>query len=386
MQARQFPEIIAFIKSLYPGETPVPLHAPRFIGNEKAYLNDCIDTTFVSYVGAYVTRFEEMTREYTGVRRAVALVNGTAALHMALLALGVGPDDEVITQPLTFVATCNAIRHVGAWPLFVDVEKAGLGLCPQALAEFLHGSCRKRADGGLENKLTGRRIAVCMPMHTFGQLALIDEICGLCAEFGLPVLEDSAEALGSFEQGRHAGTIGAAGVLSYNGNKPVTCGGGGMLITADDEIAERVRHLSTTAKQPHPYLFNHDMVGYNLRLPNLNAAVGCAQMESFPAVLANKRELAAIYAEFFKGLGIPCIEERQGTAANYWLNGIFANSREERDQFLQFAAESQVQARPAWTLMTELPMYRDCARGPIPNASWLEERIISLPSSFRPKK
>lgn len=384
MKPAQFPEIVEFIKGLYPGEEPVPLHAPRFFGNEKKYLNDCIDSTFVSYVGAYVTKFEEMTAAYTGTRKAVAMVNGTAALLMGLMALGVGQDDEVITQPLTFVATCNAIRHIQAWPVFVDVEKQSLGICPRALADFLHSNTQKGADGVLRNKLTGRRIAACLPMHTFGQLSFLDEIAALCEEFNIPLFEDSAEALGSFIGPRHAGSVGRAGVLSYNGNKPVTCGGGGMLITNDEEIAAKVRHLSTTAKQAHPYLFNHDEVGFNLRLPNLNAAVGCAQMENFPAVLANKRELALIYNSYFEGLEVEFIKERPGTSANYWLNGIFARSRKERDAFLQFAAEHKVQARPAWTLMPDLPMYKDSASAPIPTARWLEDRIISLPSSFRP--
>lgn len=383
MRTEQFDEIIAFIKSLYPGETPVPLHAPRFFGNEKKYLADCIDTTFVSYVGAYVTRLEEMTREYTGAGKAVALVNGTAALHMALLGLGIGEGDEVITQPLTFVATCNAVRHAGAWPSFVDVDKASLGLCPEALAAYLLGNARRASDGKIYNRSTGRRIALCLPMHTFGQLARIDEIIAVCDDYGIPVLEDSAEALGSFSSGRHAGTLGKAGILSYNGNKPVTCGGGGMVITNDEELAARIRHLSTTAKQAHPYLFNHDQVGYNLRLPNLNAAVGCAQMENFPAVLANKRELALIYSDFFQNLDITCIKERDDCQANYWLNGILADSRAQRDEFLQYAAANQVQSRPVWTLMNKLPMYRHCACGPIPNALWLEDRIINLPSSYR---
>ncbi|MBQ4133332.1 MAG: LegC family aminotransferase [Desulfovibrionaceae bacterium] len=383
MHCSQFEEIIAFIKGLYPGETPVPLHAPRFLGNEKKYLADCIDTTFVSYVGAYVTRLEDMTREYTGAARAVALVNGTSALHMALHAMGVGEGDEVITQPLTFVATCNAVRHTGAWPVFVDVDKKSLGLCPQALAAWLTENTRRSSDGKIYNRTSGRRVALCLPMHSFGQLARMDEIMAVCAEFGIPVLEDAAEALGSFLGERHAGTMGRAGILSYNGNKPVTCGGGGMVITNDEELAARIRHLSTTAKQPHPYLFNHDEVGYNLRLPNLNAAVGCAQMENFSDVLANKRELALIYGEFFRTLGIPCIEERPGCRANYWLNGIFADSRSQRDRFLEFSAENGVQCRPVWTLMPRLPMYSDCACGPVPNALWLEERIISLPSSYR---
>ena len=383
MKTEQFPAIIEYIKSLYPNETPVPLHAPRFFGNEKKYLSECIDTTFVSYVGKFVTQFEEMTAAYTGCARAVALVNGTAALHMALLSLGVGQDDEVITQPLTFVATCNAIRHAGAWPCFVDVEKTSMGICPTALKEFLSKNTSRRADGQLYNDLTGRRIALCVPMHTFGFLSYIDEIVEICAEFKIPVLEDAAEALGSFVGNRHAGSVGVAGILSYNGNKPVTTGGGGMFITNNNGLADRVRHLSTTAKKAHAYKFEHDEVGYNLRLPNVNAAIGCAQMENFPLVLESKRDLGQRYFSFFSNLGITCIQQRPGTLANYWLNAILAKDREQRDQFLQYAVEQKVQARPAWTLMNDLPMYSNCASTPIPNARYLEDRIINLPSSYR---
>lgn len=387
IKEERFPAIIEFVKELYPGETPVPLHAPRFIGNEKKYLSECIDTTFVSYVGAFVSRFEKMVEEYTGVSNAVAVVNGTSALHLGLLALGVGEGDEVITQPLTFVATCNAIRHVGADPVFVDVETKGLGICPEALEQFLADKTRRGTDGKLYNKVSGRCITACVPMHTFGHLSFIDEICAICDNYKIPVLEDSAEALGSFMSNgsspRHAGSIGRAGILSFNGNKPVTTGGGGMFITNDKALADRVRHLSTTAKKAHAYLFNHDMVGYNLRLPNLNAAVGCAQMENFSTVLANKRELADIYANFFAGLDIDFVCERSGTSANYWLNVILAKDRAERDKFIEFAASNHVQVRPAWTLMPDLPMYMECISTDIPNARWLGDRIINLPSSYR---
>lgn len=387
MNSKQYSEIIDFIQKLYPNEQPVPLHAPRFLGNEKQYLAECIDSTFVSYVGAFVSRFEEMIAEFTGAKRAIALVNGTAALHMALLALGVKNDDEVITQPLTFVATCNAIRHCGAWPCFVDVGKKSLGICPDILEDFLAKNTRRQADGSLYNNLSGRRIAACMPMHTFGQVSYIDEIMEICAKYDLPVLEDAAEALGSFVDGpggwRHAGTIGIGGVLSFNGNKPVTTGGGGMFITSNDELADRVRHISTTAKKAHAYRFDHDMVGYNLRLPNINAALGCAQMERFAEILSNKRELATLYAAFFKKKGIPFIEERPGTRANYWLNAVLADSLAQRDELIEYAIAHKVQMRPAWTLMNDLPMYENCAATPLPNARFLSERLINLPSSYR---
>ena len=383
MPVQHFGRIIEFIKDLYPGENPVPLHAPRFRGLEKEYLAECIDSTFVSYVGAYVTRFEEAMREFTGAAHAVAMVNGTAALHLALVTCGVGHGDDVITAPLTFVGTCNGIAHSGAQPCFVDIDRDSLGLSPTALADFLRHNAMHGKDGYCYSLLTGRRIAACLPVHVFGHLARMPEIMEICAQWNIQVIEDAAESLGSYLGGQHSGVFGRMAILSFNGNKVVTTGGGGMIITSDAELAARARHLSTTAKKAHAWEFNHDMVGYNYRMPNVNAAIGCAQMECLPAALDDKRTTAALYHDFFAELGIPALVERDGTRCNYWLNGFFAENRESRDAFLALAKEHNVQARPVWTLMTRLPMYNRCPSGPCPNSEWAEARIINVPSSVR---
>lgn len=378
-----FDEIIAFIKSLYPNEDPVPLHAPRFQGNEKKYLVDCIDTTYVSYVGQYVTRFEEQVCQFTGAKHAIAVCSGSAALHMALLLAGVQLGDEVITQPLTFVATANAIAHSGAQPVFVDVERSTLGLDPEKLVNFLEKESVEKSDGHRCNRATGKKIAACVPMHTLGHPVRLDAIVEICEQYRIPVVEDSAEALGSFYKARHLGTFGLLGIFSFNGNKPVTTGGGGMIITNDESLAARARHLTTTAKQAHPWEFLHDEVGYNYRMPNINAAVGCAQMEGFAHVLENKRETARLYHEFFQNLDFTFVAEPKSAQSNYWLNAVLFSDLEERDRFLGYAAQKGVQARPVWRLMTNLPMYKNCQSTGLETALLLEERLVNLPSSVR---
>jgi len=378
-----FEETIAFIKSLYPDENPVPLHGPRFSGNEKKYLVNCIDTTYVSYVGEYVTRFEEHVQKFTGATYAAAMVNGTAALHIALLLVGVKPDDEVITQPLTFVASANAISYCAAHPLFVDVARSTLGLDPEKLNDFLTAYGDVKADGYCYNKVTRRRLAACVPMHTFGHPVQIDQVVEVCRRFRIPIVEDAAEALGSFYRGRHAGMYGDMGILSFNGNKPVTTGGGGMIITDNEAYVVKAKHITTTAKQPHPWEFVHDRVGYNYRLPNINAALGCAQMEYFPQVLENKRQTALMYHDFFQNLGVSFISEPENAISNYWLNAIILKDRQERDRFLEFANSKGVQARPVWTLMNHLPMYRHCQHTFLETAQWLEDRVVNIPSSVR---
>ena len=377
-----FEKIVDFIKSLYPTENPVPLHAPRFLGNEKKYLIDCIDSTYVSYVGQYVSRFEDEIRQFTGAKYAVAVSSGTAALHVALLA-EVAPGDEVITQPLTFVATANAIAYCKAQPVFVDVEKSTLGLDPEKLNEFLISNCILKSDGKCYNKTTGRKIVACVPMHTFGHPVRIDQISEICHKYNIPVVEDAAEALGSFYNGQHAGTLGDVGILSFNGNKPVTTGGGGMIITNDEIHAARAKHLTTTAKQPHPWEFIHDDVGYNYRMPNINAAVGCAQMECFANVLENKRATAQMYDKFFQDIGLPFITEPANARSNYWLNAIVLKDRQEREQFLAYSREKGIQTRPVWTLMSNLPMYQHCQCTSLETAKWLEDRLVNIPSSVR---
>ncbi len=364
-------------------ENPVPLHVPRFSGNEKNYLIDCIDTTYVSYVGEYVSRFENIIQQFTGAKYAIAVSSGTAALQVALRLASVAPGDEVITQPLTFIATANAISYCSAQPIFVDVERRTLGLDPEKLNDFLINNSILKSDGRCYNKATGRKIAACVPMHTLGQPVRIDQIVEICQRFQISVVEDAAEALGSFYKEQHAGTFGDIGILSFNGNKPVTTGGGGMIITNNKTYAAKAKHLTTTAKRPHPWEFVHDDVGYNYRMPNINAALGCAQMEYFPGVLENKRTTAHMYEQFFQDMGMPFITEPAHARSNYWLNTIVLADRQEREQFLAYAADKGIQARPVWTLMPNLPMYRHCQFEPLETAQWLEDRLVNIPSSVR---
>lgn len=378
----KFKEIVEFIRSLYPGLDPVPLHAPVFRGNEKKYLLDCIDTTFVSYVGKYVTLFEEMTAKYIGVKHAVAIVNGTAALHIALQLAGVHRDDEVLTQALTFVATANGIVHSGSRPVFIDSDLTHLGMDPDKLDDFLERNALRQADGSVLNKITGKRIAVCVPVHIFGHPARIKDIVAICDKWRIAVVEDAAESIGSTYNEKHMGKFGKMGVLSFNGNKIITTGGGGMIVTDDPELARRARHITTTAKVPHPWEYYHDEVGYNFRMTNVTAAIGCAQMEQIYNYLANKRDLANKYAEFFKGLGIRFFSEQPDCRSNCWLNTIFLENRSERDEFLKYTNANGVMIRPAWTLMTKLPMYASCQTTNLDNAQWLEDRLVNLPSGI----
>lgn len=378
MSNLRFEEIESFVKNIYGPEPPI-LHRPVFAGNEKRYLAECIDSNFVSSVGKRVDEFEARMVAYTGAKYAVAVVNGTSALHIALKLAGVAADSEVITQALTFVATCNALSYLSATPVFVDVDRGTLGMCPAALRRFLDTHTERR-DDSIWNKTSGRRIAACVPMHTFGHPCRIDEIAAICAEYGLPLVEDSAESLGSYFHGQHTGTFGLMGVLSFNGNKIITTGGGGMIITNDPAIAAKAKHITTTAKLPHPYEYVHDEVGYNYRLPNLNAALGCAQMEQLDHFVKIKRELAAKYAEFFDGLGMDFVREPENCASNYWLNALVLGSLEERDALLEHTNRNGVMTRPAWRLMSSLPMFKDCQNDGLGNSRWLEERLVNIPS------
>lgn len=373
---------IDFIRDLYQTTEFIPLHEPKFIGNEKAYVIDCIDSTFVSSVGKYVDRFELKMAQYTGAKYAVATVNGTAALHMALKLAGVMQGDEVITQSLSFVATCNAISYCGAKPVFVDVDRDTLGLSPESLSAFLAANAIQAA-GGCVNKTTGRKISAVVPMHTFGHPCRIDAIASICEEFGIPLIEDAAESLGSYYQGRHTGTFGKMAAFSFNGNKTITTGGGGMIITDDEMLAKHAKHITTTAKKPHPYEFIHDDIGYNYRLPNINAALGCAQMESLPHLLESKRQIALAYAGFFAEVGLAFVKESEQAQANYWLNALVLEDKQARDVFLQELNEAGVMSRPIWRLMNELDMFRDCQSTDLSNAKWLEERVVNIPSSAR---
>lgn len=371
--------LVDLVRSMH-GDGFVPLHRPVFEGNERQYLVECIDSNFVSSVGARVTEFEQQVAAFTGSKFAIATVNGTAALHVALQLAGVGQGDEVISQALTFIATCNALHYAGATPVFVDVDRDTLGMSPESLRRWLEHNAECR-DGQAWNRGTRRRIAACVPMHTFGIPLRIAEIVAVCDEFGIPVVEDAAESLGSWVGERHTGTFGRLATLSFNGNKVITTGGGGMIVTDDADVARRAKHLTTTAKVPHPYEFVHDEVGYNYRLPNLNAALGCAQMETLPAMLAIKRDVASRYRDFFAGTGIRFVEPLPGTTANYWLNAIVLGSEDDRDAFLQYTNERDVMTRPIWRLMSRLPMFRDCQHDGLEHSLWLEARVVNLPSS-----
>jgi aminotransferase in exopolysaccharide biosynthesis len=375
--------LIRFIRDQYRTDEFIPLHAPVFRGCERELVIDTIDSTFVSSVGAYVDRFENEVAAFTTSPRAVAVMNGTAGLHIALKLVDVLPGDLVVTQSLTFVATCNAITYCGAEPLFVDVDRHTLGLSPSALEAWLsehaliddHGDCRTRVGH--------RRIRACLPMHTFGHPVEIDELVTVCERWHLILVEDAAESLGSYYKGRHTGNFGKIGVLSFNGNKIMTTGGGGMLLT-DEIIGKRAKHLTTTAKIPHPYEFVHDEIGYNYRMPNLNAALGCAQLEQLPSFLASKRVLAARYIEFFKGSEFQSIIEPNNCYSNYWLNGVICQDGAQRDALLKSTNDSGIMTRPIWGLMTRLTLFVNAIRGPQKNAEWLESRVVNLPSSVLP--
>lgn len=376
--------LVAMIRQMYAGHDFVALHAPVFTGNEKRYLLDCIDSTFVSSVGAYVDRFEQMMCELTGARHAIATVNGTAALHLALILAGVRDGDEVITQPLSFVATCNAISYERAHPVFVDVDPDTWSLSPDALDAFLDAYAERRADG-VYNKETGRPIRAVVPMHTFGMPGRVRALAEICEAWGLVLVEDAAESLGSWQGQIHTGRIGRLAAFSFNGNKVATSGGGGCIVTDDEVLARRAKHLSTTAKRPHRWDFHHDMVGFNYRLPNINAALACAQLEQLDTFLRNKRETAAIYRTYCADNGFSFFDEYgDGVHSNFWLNAIVMKDRAERDAFLCTSNDAGVMTRPLWILMHRLPSFQSCFKGALPVAEWLEDRVVNVPSSVRP--
>lgn len=381
--APRFQEIVDFIRTTFgEPEAFIPLHEPRFLAKDEEYVVDCVRSTFVSSVGKYVDLFEEKMADWVGSRYAVATVNGTTALQVALRLAGVRPADLVITQPFTFVATANAIRYNGADPVFVDIDAETLGLCPLALERFLKEEVKQNADGEAIHIDSGRRIMACVPMHTYGFAAHIERIVALCSAAGIPVVEDAAESLGSYVGQRHTGTFGRLGTFSFNGNKTITCGGGGIIVTDDEQLAQRAKYLTTTAKKPHRWEYFHDTIGYNYRLPNLNAALACAQMEHLRDFLARKEQLAQAYAAFFhQKADLEFRLAPQGTQANYWLNVLLLRDRTHRDAFLAYTNDRGVMTRPAWELMYRLPMYADCPREECPTAEALAERLVNLPSS-----
>lgn len=378
-----YKQIVDFIRDLYGTSDFVPLAVPKFIGNEKKYLNECIDTTFVSSVGKFVDRFEEDMARYTCAKRAVVCVSGTNALHMALMLAGVERDDEVLTQALTFIATCNALSYIGAHPVFLDVDVETMGLSPDAVKEWLAKNAEIR-NGQCYNKRTGRRVKACVPMHTFGHPVRLDELVAICEEYHIELVEDAAESIGSLYKGKHTGTFGKIGALSFNGNKTITTGGGGMLLFNDEELGAYAKHLTTQAKIPHRWEFRHDHIGYNYRMPNINAALGCAQLEHIEEYVEDKRATAAAYRDYFSRMdGIEFFVEPENTRSNYWLNAVLLPNREEQQAFLQYTNDNGVMTRPIWELMNRLPMFEHCETDNLINTQMFADRVVNIPSSVR---
>ena len=377
-----FLEVVDFIRDRFSTKDFIPLHAPLFNGRERDLVLDALDSTFVSSVGQYVNHSEKLMTEIVGTAGAVAVVNGTSGLQVALRLAGVCSGEEVLTQALSFVATSNAISYLGAEPVYLDVDIDTMGLSASAVRSFLEEFAELREEGSFD-KRNGKRISACVPMHTFGFPVDIEALLSVCAQWKIPLIEDAAESLGSYYKGRHTGSFGSLGVFSFNGNKIVTCGGGGMIVSNDTELIKKGKHLTTTAKVPHPFEYVHDEMGYNFRLPNLNAALLCAQLERLNLFLANKRSLALEYAEFFAKRGIEFCRERADTQANYWLMCILLNNREERDTFLKETNDAGVMTRPIWQLMYRLPMYCHCYHDHQKNAEALESRLVNIPSSVR---
>lgn len=423
----KYQQIIDFIRVLYKQpEGFIPLHAPVFLGNEKEYLNECIDSTFVSSVGKFVDQFEFEIAKFTGATKAVSIVNGTNALHLALKLVGVVDGNEVITQPLTFIATANAISYCGAKPIFVDVDMDTMGMSPKALRKWLEENVEMReikvevkdklSQFGSQpephfqayNKNTGKRISACVPMHTFGHPCRIDEILEICDQYNIELVEDAAESLGSYYKEKHTGTFGKVGVLSFNGNKVITTGGGGMLLFNDEKLAAKAKHLTTQAKVPHPWEFVHDEIGYNYRMPNINAALGLAQLEQLEVMLASKRKIANAYKEFFsthalsdspersrrevevstspdsyrdRDSAVTFFPEPSNSLSNYWLNVLILKDKKTRDEFLKYTNAKGVMTRPIWELMNRLQMFKHCQCGDLTNSEWLADRVVNIPSS-----
>jgi perosamine synthetase len=382
MSDSKIDQIVQIIKDQFATDKFIPLHEPYFGGNEKKYLEECIDSTFVSSVGPFVDLFEQRISDLTKTKKGVAVVNGTAGLQVALRLVGVQANDEVLTQALTFIATANAINYNQAKPIFIDVDRDTMGLSPSALKAFLEEFGELR-EGSTFNKKTRRRIGACVVMHTFGFPARIEELVAICDAWNIPLVEDAAESLGSTYNGKALGGFGNVGVLSFNGNKIVTSGGGGAIVSNDLELASRAKYLTTTAKVPHPYEYVHDEVGYNFRMPNINAALICAQLEQLDFFLKNKRELAFDYKNRFDQLGVNFRWELPNTMPNYWLMCVELENLNERNLFLKESNNSNVMTRPIWQLMNKLPMYQECQNDGLENSLYLEERIVNIPSSVR---
>ena len=378
-----FDYLAKFIQDKYRTNSFIPLHEPRFIGKEKEFVSQTIDSTFVSSVGQYVNQFEEDIAKYTGSKRAIAIVNGTSALHLSMLMAGVKPGDYVITQALTFVATCNAIHYCQAEPILIDVDKKTLGLSPIALEAWLEENAFVDTDQVCKLKNSKRAIKACIPMHTFGHPVEIDTLATICNVWKLAMIEDAAESLGSLFKDTHTGTFGLMGTLSFNGNKIITTGGGGAIL-CNEELYLKGKHLSTTAKKPNDIHFVHDEVGFNYRLPNINAALGCAQLESINLFVTQKRQLAEEYAQLLKNSNLEFFKEPKNCRSNYWLNTIICHDESQRNELLNYMNSREIMTRPVWTPMNKLPMFKSSISDSLQNTLWLEERIVNIPSSPPP--
>ena len=374
--------LINFIRSLYNTQEIIPLHEPFFDQEDKKRVSQTIDSTFVSSIGPLVGQLEKEICNFTGAKYAVAVVNGTSALHVALELAGVKTGDEVLTQSLTFVASTNAINQCNASPVFIDVSRTTLGMCSESLGNFLTKNCEIR-DGTCFNKKSKKIIKACMPMHTFGFPCEVEEINSTCNDFNIKVIEDSAESLGSFYRGSHTGTFGSCGVISFNGNKIVTTGAGGMIITNSKELAEKAKHITTTARLQHRWNFDHDMPGYNYRMPNLNASLGLSQMEKLSLFLKDKKEIAQEYKKWGENNGYDIFWQSENSESNFWLNTLIATNKEQRDLILKETNDASIMTRPVWTPMHELPFNKSFQKSSLDNTNWLAERIVSLPSSVR---
>ena len=377
-----FKDVISFIQNTYKTTGFIPLHEPRFIGNEKKYLTECIDSTYVSSVGKFVDKCEENIARYTVVNNAVATSSGTSALHIALLIANVTKSDEVITQPITFVATCNTIHYCGAKPIFIDVDKDTMGLSPLALEAFLEKNTTIKGQQCVNND-TGNIIKACVPIHAFGHPCRIDKIKDICDQYHIILIEDAAESLGSLYKNKHTGTFGQMGVISFNGNKIITAGGGGCIVTNDEILAKKAKHLSTTAKVKHKWKFSHNMIGYNYRMPNINAALVVAQLEQLDAFLKSKRLVTEKYKEYFRNYDskIEFVSELKESKSNYWLNSLIFQDTQQRNIFLNESHSNGIMTRPIWTLMNKLPMFKDSQCVNLKNSEWLEGRVVNIPSS-----
>lgn len=375
-------DTIDFIQKIFNTKDFIPLHEPKFLGNEKKYLNDCIDSSFVSSIGKYVDKFEEEFAIKIGSKYAIATVNGTSALHITLVLSGVCNEDEVLTQSLTFVATCNAIDYCNAKPIFIDADIETMGMSPDSLKNFLKTNC-VLLNGKCINKTTKKTIKACIAMHTFGHPCKIEEIALICKEWGIILIEDSAESLGSYYKNKHTGTFGKFGVFSFNGNKIITSGGGGVIVTNDKILANKAKHLTTTAKISHSYEYVHDEIGYNYRMPNINAALLVAQLEKLDDFVDSKRSLAKLYESFFNNKDIKFIKEPVNSKSNYWLQAILLKNKNDRDNFLKETNKIGLTTRPIWKLMNELDMFKDCQCTLLKNSKYLEERLVNIPSSVR---